>query len=144
MTDYVLQGLTKRRATLAGDIQKTQASMAQMLRDLETLDAAIRLIAPDLDIPAIAPKFTRPPPDWSQRGEMTKQVLDTLRRSSKPLTARDIAAHMIVERGLASTPKLLNLMTRRIAGCLRDKREAGLVRNPTKRTGLWLEWEVVR
>jgi len=54
-----------------------------MARDLETLDAAIKLVAPDLEIEAIAPKFTKPPEDWSRRGEMSRQVLSILRTSTK-------------------------------------------------------------
>ncbi len=115
-----------------------------MARDLETLDAAIKLVAPDMEIEAIAPKFVKPPEDWSRRGEMSRQVLSILRTSPKPLTAREIASRMIVDRGLAATPKLLNLMTRRVSTCLRDRREQGLVRNPDTRVGLWMEWEVVR
>lgn len=144
MTDYMVTGLVKRRAALAGDMQRTQEALAQMARDLETLDAAIRLVAPDLEIAAIAPKFVKPPEDWSRRGEMSRHVLSILRTSPKPLTAREIASRMIVDRGLAATPKLLNLMTRRASTCLRDRREQGLVRNPDMRVGLWMEWEVVR
>ncbi|EQB33444.1 hypothetical protein [Sphingobium ummariense] len=144
MTDYMVTGLVKRRAALAGDMKRAQEALSQMARDLETLDAAIKLVAPDLEIEAIAPKFTKPPEDWSRRGEMSRQVLSILRTSTKPLTAREIASRMIVDRGLAATPKLVNLMTRRVSTCLRDRREQGLVRNPDARAGVWMEWEVVR
>ncbi|HCW60106.1 MULTISPECIES: hypothetical protein [Sphingobium] len=144
MADYMVTGLVKRRAALAGDMKRAQEALSQMARDLETLDAAIKLVAPDMEIEAIAPKFVKPPEDWSRRGEMSRQVLSILRTSPKPLTAREIASRMIVDRGLAATPKLLNLMTRRVSTCLRDRREQGLVRNPDTRVGLWMEWEVVR
>lgn len=143
MTDYMVEGLVKKRAALAGDMLRMQDAMAQMARDLETLDNAIRLVAPDLDIPAIAPKMVKPPEDWSKRGEMSRVVFAILRASQRPLTSREIASAMIVHRGLASTPKLLNLMTRRVSGCLRDKREQGLVENVPTRGGLWLEWRLV-
>jgi hypothetical protein len=142
MTDYMVEGLVKRRAALAGDMLALQAKMAQAARDLATLDAALRIVAPDLDIPAIAPKFTKPPADWSRRGEMSRQVLTMLRLSKKPLTAREIAAQMIVDRGLAATPALVNLMTRRVSTCLRDRREQGLVENAPTRGGQWLEWRI--
>ena len=138
----MVEGLVKRRAALAGEMKAAQARMAQMARDLETLDNAIKLVAPDLDIPAIAPKMVKPPEDWSKRGEMSRQVFGILRASQKPLTSREIAAEMIVQRGLAATPKLLNLMTRRVAGCLRDKRERGLAENAETRGGQWLEWRI--
>ena len=138
----MVEGLVKRRAELAGEMKRLQARLAELARDLETLDGALRIVAPDLDIPAIAPKLVKPPEDWSKRGEMSRQVLAALRLSKKPLTAREIASQMIVERGLAATPKLLNLMTRRVAGCLRDKREQGLVENAPTPGGQWLEWRI--
>jgi len=142
MTDYMVEGLVKRRAKLAGEMKAAQASLAQMARDLETLDNAIKLVAPDLDIPAIAPKMVKPPEDWSKRGEMSRQVFAVLRASERPLTSREIAAAMIIQRGLASTPKLLNLMTRRVATCLRDRRDQGLVENVETRGGQYLEWRI--
>ena len=142
MTHYMVEGLVKRRAALAGEMKATQERLAQMARDLETLDNAIKLVAPELDIPAIAPKMVKPPEDWSQRGEMSRQVLTTLRTSQRPLTSREIAAGMIIQRGLASTPKLLNLMTRRVSGCLRDQRAKGRVENAPTRGGQYLEWVI--
>ena len=144
MTDYMVEGLVKRRAALAGEMKRTQAALAQMARDLETLDGALRIVAPDLDIPAIAPKMVKPPEDWSRRGEMSRVVLGMLRLSAKPLTAREMAAEMIVRRGLAATPQLVNLMTRRVATCLRDRRDQGLVENAPTRGGQWLEWRIAR
>jgi hypothetical protein len=140
MTDYMVEGLVKKRAELAGEMLRLQEALARHAKDLETLDAALKLVAPDLDIPGIAPKMVKPPEDWSKRGEMSRVVFAILRTSQKPMTSREIAAEMIVQRGLAATPKLLNLMTRRVAGCLRDKREHGLANNVPTRGGLYLEW----
>ena len=142
MTDYMVEGLVKRRAALAGEMKATQERLAQMARDLETLDNAIKLVAPELDIPAIAPKMVKPPEDWSKRGEMSRQIFGIMRASQRTLTSREIAAAMIVNRGLASTPKLLNLMTRRVASSLRDQRDKGRVVNPPTKGGQWLEWRL--
>lgn len=142
MTDYMVEGLVKKRAALAGEMKRTQEALSRMARDLETLDNAIKVVAPELDIPAIAPKMVRPPEDWSKRGEMSRQIFAILRTSQRPLTSREIAAAMIVQRGMASTPQLLNLMTRRVATNLRDRREQGLVVNPEQRGGQYLEWQI--
>lgn len=143
MTDYMVEGLIKRRAKIAGEMKAAQERMGQMARDLETLDAALKLVAPDLAIEAIAPKMVKPPDDWSKRGEMSRQVFAIMRTANKPLTAREIAAQMVVNRGMAATPALLNLMTRRVATCLRDRREQGLVENVETRGGQWLEWRLL-
>lgn len=144
MTDYMVTGLVKRRAAVAGEMKAAQEKLASLAKDLETLDAAIKLVAPELDIPAIAPKMVRPPDDWSRRGEMSRVVFGIMRAANKPLTSREIAAQMIVQRGLASTPKLLGLMTKRVSTCLRDRRDQGLVRNVETRGGQYLEWEIAR
>lgn len=144
MTDYMVEGLKKRRAKLAGELKAAQENMAQMVRDLETLDAALKVVAPDLDIPAIAPKFVRPPSDWSKRGEMSREILGIMRTANKPLTSREIAAQMIVQKGMTASPKLLNLMTRRVATCLRDRREQGRVENAPTRGGQYLEWRLAQ
>lgn len=144
MTDYMVTGLVKRRAAVAGEMKAAQEKLASLAKDLETLDAAIKLVAPDLDIPAIAPKMVKPPEDWSKRGEMSRVVLSIMRVANKPLTSREIAAQMIVDKGLAATPKLLGLMTKRVSTCLRDRREQGLVANVDARGGQYLEWVVAR
>src|SRR5690349_1104449 len=98
MTDYMVEGLIKRRAAIAGQMEALQTQLSKFARDLETLDNALKIVAPDLDIPAIAPKMVKPPEDWSKRGEMSRHVLRMLRVSQKPLTSREMAAQMIVER----------------------------------------------
>lgn len=144
MTDYMVEGLIKRRAKIAGEMIAAQEHMAQLAADLETLDAALRVVAPERDIQAIAPKMVKPPDDWSKRGEMSRQVFAIMRTANKPLTSREIAAQMVVNKGLAATPKLLNLMTRRVSCCLRDRREQGLVENVETRGGQWLEWRLAQ
>lgn len=144
MTNYMVEGLMKKRAELHGELKRTQEDMARMARELETLDATLKIVAPDLDIPAIAPKMVKPPADWSHRGEMGRLCLDILRQAGKPLTSREIAAELIVRRGLTATPQLLNLMVKRVGGCLRDRRDQGLVENAPTRGGITLEWQLVR
>ena len=142
MTDYVLQGLTKRRAELAGELEGHHQAIAGLVRDLEHLDATIRLIAPDAVPESIAAKF-RPPADWSHRGQMSRMVLAILRSAKHPLTIREIAAQMVLERGLALDDKLLRTMTKRVSTALRDRRAQGLVRSE-QGPGLFALWEVAR
>ena len=127
MTDYVLTGLVKKRAELSGQLATMHDAIAQMVRDLEHLDATIRIIAPDYEPEGIAPKLFRPPDDWSKRGQMSRMVLSILRTADQPLTSRDIAARMVLERGLAMDAKLLRTMTKRVSTALRDQRDKGRV-----------------
>jgi len=100
MTDYVLQGLVKRRAELTGEIERTHNALRKMVLDLENLDATIIQFAPDFPIETIKPKAFRPPQDRAHRGDMTKFVLSILRQAAEPLTTRDIALEMLISRAL--------------------------------------------
>ena len=77
MTDYVLTGLVKRRAELAGEIEETHNRLRKMIEDLEKHDSVILQFDPSHQVEAIRPKAFPPPPDWSHRGEMTKASDDT-------------------------------------------------------------------
>ena len=144
MTNYVLQGLVKRRAELTGDIERTHDALRKMVSDLEALDATIMQFDPDFKIETIKPKAFRPPKDWAKRGEMTRFVLSLLRQASEPMTSRDIALEMLVSRALdKSDQRLLRLMTKRVAVALAGQRAAGVVRS-LEGPGMFNTWEVVR
>ena len=105
MTDdgnsFVLPGLVRKRAELAGDIERTQADIQRMIRELEALDQTIKLFDADYQIEAIRPKTFRPPKDWANRGEMSRIVLNVLRQAAEPLTTRDVAFQFMKERAHA-------------------------------------------
>lgn len=143
MTDYMLTGLVKARADIAGKLTALHEQVAQACRDLEHLDATIRIIAPDYEPETIAPKMFRPPDDWSKRGQMSRMVLSILRTAKEPITAREIAGKMVLDRGLAMDAKLLKTMTKRVGCALRDKREKGVAR-VVEGGGMYQLWELVR
>jgi hypothetical protein len=71
---------------------------------------SIRCIAPE----PIKPKAFRPPLDKAHKGEMSRLVLSILRQASEPLTSRDIALQMLIERAMdKSDQRLLGLMVKR-------------------------------
>jgi hypothetical protein len=144
MTDYVLTGLVKRRAALAGEIESTHDKLRQLVTDLENLDATILQFDPKHSVEAIKPKAFRPPKDWANRGEMSRFVLSLLRQAAEPMTTRDLALEMLVSRALdKSDQRLLRLMTKRVGVALRGQRDNGLVRCQ-QGPGQYMLWEVVR
>lgn len=138
---HVISALVRKRAELAGDIETGQAAVQRMIRELEGLDATIRLFDPDYRVEAIRPKAFRPPDDWSKRGEMTRIILDILRQAAEPLTSRDIATQLVAERALEPTEKLMRLMTKRVGVALRGQRDKGAVRSDQSH-GLYMVWEM--
>lgn len=144
MTNYVLEGLVKRRAELAGKIEAAHVEIRKMVADLEVIDAAILQFDPSYPTESIKPKGFRPPSDWAHRGEMTKLVLSILRQAIEPMTTRDIAVEMLVSRALdKSDQRMLRLMTKRVGVALRGQRENGIVRS-VEGPGQYQLWEIAR
>ncbi|MDP5280622.1 hypothetical protein Q9Q95_16965 [Sphingomonas sp. DG1-23] len=138
-----MEALKRKRAEITGEIARLQARLVSADQELAHLDATLRLFAPDFVAEAVLPKVFTPPASWSKRGEMSRAVLSILRVAKGPLSTREIASMVVAQRGLANDSGILNIMTRRVAHVLRDKREKGLVRS-LEETGLWLQWEVTR
>lgn len=142
MTDYVLTGLTKRRAELAGEIEATYERLRQLVASLESLDATILQFDPTYQVESIRPKAFRPPKDWANRGEMTRIVLSILRQAVEPMTTRDIALELLVVRALDKNDRrLLRLMTKRVSVALRLQRDKGSVR-ADQGPGQYQLWEI--
>jgi hypothetical protein len=144
MNAFVVSGLVKRRAELAGAIERSHEALRKMLLDLENLDATILQFEPDFKVETIKPKAFRPPKDWSNRGQMSRIILSILRQATEPLTSRDIALELLVERALdKNDQRLLRLMTKRVGVALRGQRESGVVRCE-QGPGQYMVWEIAR
>ena len=50
---------------------------------------AIRLFKLDIDLEEIAPRVV-PPPHAAFKGEVSRVILDTLRKTTRPLSTRDV------------------------------------------------------
>lgn len=88
MSEIVLGGLVKRRAELAGDIERMHETLRKLVLDLKALDATIVQFDPDFQVETIKPKAFRPPKDWSNRGQMSPIVLTS---SAKPQSRLPVA-----------------------------------------------------
>lgn len=144
MTDYVVTGLVKRRAQMAKEIEETHERLRTLVRDLESLDSTITQFDPSIQVESIKPRAFRPPADWSKRGEMSRLILSVLRQAAEPLTGRDIAFELIVERALDKTDqRLIRLMSKRVAVALRHQKDNGLVKSHAG-PGQYNLWEIVR
>jgi hypothetical protein len=105
---------------------------------LENLDATIVQFDPNFKVETIKPMGFRPPSDWSNL------ILSALRQASEPLTTRDIALQLLVERALdKSDLRLLRLMTKRVGVALRGQRGNGVVRCD-QGPGRYMLWEITK
>ena len=141
---HVITALVRKRAELAGDIERAHEALRQMILNLETIDATLRMFDPGYRVEAIKPKAFRPPKDWANRGQMTRIILSVLRQAAEPMTSRDVAVQLLIERALdRDDQRLLRLMTKRVGVALRGQREKGAV-HAEQGPGQYVLWQLVR
>jgi hypothetical protein len=129
VASHVLNGLLLKRAELAGQIEHTQQALRQLLIDLDSLDATIRMFDPDIDLDEVKPK-PLPARSPAFRGEISRIVLSTLRKAGKPLPNHEVTLIVMTARSLNAADKpLLRVLSKRVGACLRKHRDAGLVRS---------------
>ena len=139
---YVIAGLAKRRAELAGEAEALKKRLTQIGTDLGHLDATIRLFDPDHDIAAIRPKRPRGP-DVAGRGEMSRFILGVLREAPEPMTTAGIVERLMAARGMAADDtRAKHTAMKRVGMTLGRQRENGAVRT-TQGPGQPVLWELV-
>jgi hypothetical protein len=119
-----LAGLVEKRAQIAGEISHTRARLRQLIIDLDHIDAAIRLFDPNYDVEGIPQKIPSAA-HRALRGDLTRATLDALRDAPGPMTTKELARHIMAERGLNTVDTaLLQLFTRRPGALLRWQKKA--------------------
>ncbi|MGO9234511.1 MAG: hypothetical protein ACLP4V_10725 [Methylocella sp.] len=94
------RALVNKRAEIAGMIARTEQQLRQFRADLVHLDAALRLFAPGLEPKTIPAKKIRQADLWFAQGELSRRVLDALRRAGEPIRAPDLVRAVMIDKGL--------------------------------------------
>jgi hypothetical protein len=124
-----LAGLLEKRAEIAGQIGHTRAMLRQLIIDLDHVDAAIRIFDPSYDVEGIRQKIPIKA-HRAIRSDMTRATLDALRDAPGPMTTKELARHVMAERGLnTADAALLQLFTRRTGALLRWQKKRGILRS---------------
>lgn len=143
MTNYVLLGLTKRRAELAGEADALKARLAQLGTDAMHLEAVIRQFDPDYDLASIKGIRQRSP-DAAQRGERSRVLLDVLREAGEPLATAEIVRRVMALQGQdAGDKRVLRTFSKRIGLSLSRQERQGVLRS-MQGPGRLMVWDVVR
>src|SRR3954454_14202036 len=104
---FAIGALVRKRAELAGLVERHRAELDAMTANLGHLDATLRLFDPEIRLDAIRPKASRPAADPGRPEITTRMVLDALRRAGEPLSAKEIAARLLAEMGVPGGGKLV-------------------------------------
>ena len=97
---HVVSALVNKRAEIAGMIARTEQQLGQFRADLVHLDATIRLFAPRMEPKTIPAKRIRQSDLWFEQGELSRRVLDALRRAGEPIRAPDLVRAVMIDKGL--------------------------------------------
>ena len=97
---HVVSALVNKRAEIAGMITRTEQQLGQFRADLVHLDATIRLFAPEMEPKTIPAKRIRQSDLWFEQGELSRRVLDALRRVGEPIRAPDLVRAVMIDKGL--------------------------------------------
>jgi hypothetical protein len=136
--EHVLSGLIAKRAELAGRIETMQREMRDLVAAISHIDAAIRIFDPSADLDDIKPKL--PPRFQAFKGEVSRLVLNALRKSEKPIPLSDLTLLVAAGRGINPDDKpFMRILARRVGACLRNLRKKELVTmtRPPGSLGLW-------
>ena len=119
MTDHVVSGLIAKRAELAGIIDNLQRQLDQHRADLTHIDAAIRVLASDLDPAMIKPKRFYRRNRYFARNELSRLCLSVLRATAgEPVSVDDIAGQVIAAKGFDAANAILRAAIRQQIGSI--------------------------
>jgi len=131
----------RKRAELAGELERHEATVRQLQIDLANVEATIRLFSPGIDVTTIKPK-PLPPPFEAGKGEMAHILFATLRTAQRACLTKELSLHVMAARHLDTTDnRLVRLIEDRVAGCLKHYRKTGLIRS-IKTAGEYIRWEI--
>jgi hypothetical protein len=135
----LINALVHKRGMLAGELERHQATVRQLMIDLDNIDGTLRLFDPAVDASRIKPK-PLPPFMGADKGQVARIILGTLRTAKRPFSTVELARHVMVERGLNTTDKgLVELMTERVGSDLRYLRQRGSIKS-IKKAGQYVLW----
>lgn len=140
---YAIHALLAKRAELSGQIIDAQQRIRELTIDRDHVDAAIRVLKPDIDLSNAKVKPV-PPPYGAFRGGLLRSVLDILRTADEPLSAREITKRVVTARGLdPDDTRLMRVAIRRVSTTLQKQRQRGRVESQPGPGQLKL-WTVVK
>jgi hypothetical protein len=138
---FLILGLRRKRARLAGEIAAAEQRLAPVRESLAQVDALIRLFEgsnPEL-IPAIRPT---PRCLFFRHGEQQRLCVDALREARGPINTRRVMEYAIAAKGLPAADwsiRRVFLESMRIASKRLEKQ--GKVRRVVREPETW--WELV-
>lgn len=125
---HALSALVLLRNEFAGKISTLQQELNRINSEVDTLDAAIKIVDPSFKLTTLRAKRTRSKNVFfAKHGEASRFVLETLRESSTTLSTTEITELAIRQKGLNKTTINLRALKACILTTLSRQRIKGVV-----------------
>lgn len=139
-----IAALKDKRGEIAGRIDALQDQLRQALIDLDHVDCTILLFDPDAELDEIRTK-PMPPRHHAFKGQVTRAILDMLRKSGAAMDGLSITKRLMEDRELnLADKKLVKTIQKRVGAALRNMRERGLLSSDEPRKGGLLSWRLAQ
>ena len=125
---HALSALVSLRNEFAGKLITLQQEIDRITSDVNTLDAAIKIVDPDFKLTTLKAKRTRKKNVFfGKHGEASRFVLNVLRESLKELSTNEITEIAITQKGLNRSIIDLRALKACILTTLSRQRVKGIV-----------------
>ena len=139
---YAILALRRKRARIAGEVERASDTLAKLRHTLATLDATIRVFEPHSNpelIPAIKPRSKRGL--FFRHSEMPRLFIQALREAGEPMRCRALVAYALDEKGLELEPSVLAQVMNVAQQTLGRLERKGWVRKIVTHPEAW--WELI-
>lgn len=137
---HVVSGLVEKRSELAGLVAHHQQEIGRLEVDLQHLDAAIKLFAPEYDLRGIKRKQYRRYSRLFKQGECYRLCLDALREAGGTATTITLAERLMTAKGIAADQQ--KTVNDSVNNSLRYAEQSGVIRRAGK-DGTSIVWALV-
>jgi hypothetical protein len=122
---YAMKALKDRRAALAGEIQSLKNKLEWAKKQLAHVDACLTMFQPGFDPKSAGIRRPRVRVKLYAQGDLSRMVLDALRRAGKPITCQDVTTALLAANGHPEEAR--PSLSRRVHGALAYQVRCGLV-----------------
>jgi len=133
--------LVRLHADIGGRILANRKQAKFLADSKQAVEHVIRLFDPSYNVRSIAARSRYKGKAWFRRGTILPRALDVLRKAQGPLTAREIAERMLMERGARddASPKALRSLIASVQTSLVNQDDKTVIRVGE---GMPMRWRV--
>jgi hypothetical protein len=121
-----LHTLGQLHSELAGKLLANAREARRLRTSMLQVEAVMKMLDPAFNLKAIAPKRRNVGNPWFKRGTLFRGVIDTLRRATGPMTARQIADTLLDGKKPEATRKQAIDLQAAILAALRKRNGQGV------------------